>query len=51
MNIPPLTEERRKAFVKQVMAGRGAKIAVRNIRRDAITHIHKLTGDKTDLGG
>ncbi|MEZ5047150.1 MAG: ribosome recycling factor [Chitinophagaceae bacterium] len=41
--LPPLTEERRKEFVKKVMAeGEDAKIAIRNIRRDAIEHIKKL---------
>lgn len=37
LNIPPLTEERRRDFVKQ-LAGKAeaAKISVRNIRRDAI---------------
>ncbi len=41
--MPPLTEERRKEFVKKVMAeGEAGKIAVRNIRRDGIEHIKKL---------
>ncbi len=42
LNIPPLTEERRKDFVK--MAGKIAeegKVAVRNIRRDAIDTARK----------
>jgi len=35
--FPPLTEERRKELVKQVAKmGESAKVAVRNIRRDAI---------------
>lgn len=44
--LPPLTEERRKEFVKRA-AGEGeqAKIAVRNIRRDAIEGIKKLQKD------
>lgn len=47
INIPPLTEERRKQFVKQVHGHvEEAKVAVRNIRRDALTHIHKLNADK-----
>jgi ribosome recycling factor len=34
--IPPLTEERRKQLVKQVRdAGEEAKIAMRQVRRDA----------------
>ena len=41
--LPPLTEERRKELVKKSNAeGEHAKIAVRNIRRDAIEHIKKL---------
>lgn len=41
--LPPLTEERRKEFVKRA-AGEGeqAKVAVRSIRRDAIENIKKL---------
>lgn len=47
INIPPLTEERRKQFVKLVHSQvEDAKIAVRNIRRDALSHIHKLATDK-----
>ncbi|RAT94450.1 ribosome recycling factor [Brevibacillus sp. Leaf182] len=41
--IPPLTEERRKDLVK--LAGKGgeeAKVAIRNIRRDANDEIKKL---------
>ena len=41
--LPPLTEERRKELVKRSGAeGEHAKIAVRNIRRDAIEQIKKL---------
>lgn len=41
--MPPLTEERRKEFVKKVnVEGEHSKVAVRNIRRDAIEHIKKL---------
>lgn len=41
--MPPLTEERRKDFVKKAAAeGEHAKVAVRNIRRDAIEQIKKL---------
>jgi ribosome recycling factor len=44
--LPPLTEERRKEFVKKVMAeGEHAKVAVRNIRRDAMEGIKKLQKD------
>jgi ribosome recycling factor len=41
--LPPLTEERRKDLVKKTnMEGEQAKIAIRNIRRDAIEQIKKL---------
>ena len=41
--LPPLTEERRKEMVKRCNnEGEHAKVAVRNIRRDAIEHIKKL---------
>lgn len=44
--LPPLTEERRKEFVKKVMAeGETAKIAIRNIRRDNMEAIKKLQKD------
>lgn len=42
INMPPLTEERRKDFVKQISKeGEAAKVAVRNIRRDAMDAIKK----------
>lgn len=42
INVPPLTEERRKQFVKMVKAeGETAKISVRNARRDAMEAIKK----------
>jgi len=41
--LPPLTEERRRDLTKHVRtAGEEAKVAVRNIRRDANTHIKEL---------
>jgi ribosome recycling factor len=44
--LPPLTEERRKELVKKCNAeGEHAKVAVRNIRRDAIEGIKKLQKD------
>ena len=44
--LPPLTEERRKEFVKKCNAeGEHAKVAIRNIRRDSIEHIKKLQKD------
>jgi ribosome recycling factor len=48
---PPLTEERRKEMVKLVKSeAEDAKIAVRNIRRDANEQLKKLVKDKADLG-
>ena len=44
---PPLTEERRKEFVKLVKSeGEDAKVAVRNIRRDANEALKKMLKDK-----
>ncbi|MDR1886274.1 MAG: ribosome recycling factor [Prevotellaceae bacterium] len=43
INIPPLTEERRKDLVKQARSeGENARISIRNVRRDAIESIKKL---------
>ena len=40
--FPPLTEERRRDLAKQVKnLGEGAKVAIRNIRRDAMDYIKK----------
>ena len=42
LTIPPLTEERRKALVKQTKSeGEDAKISIRNARRDAIDGLKK----------
>ncbi|MBA2561759.1 MAG: ribosome recycling factor [Chitinophagaceae bacterium] len=44
--LPPLTEERRKELVKRCNGeGEQAKIAIRNIRRDALEQIKKLQKD------
>ena len=44
--FPQLTEERRKELVKQVKKyGEDGKVAVRNIRRDAMDYIKKLKKD------
>jgi ribosome recycling factor len=44
--MPPLTEERRKEFVKRANGeGEHSKVAIRNIRRDAIEEIKKLQKD------
>lgn len=46
ISVPPLTEERRKDLAKQAKAeSEDAKIAVRNIRKDANTEIKKLEKD------
>jgi ribosome recycling factor len=44
--MPPLTEERRKEFVKRAGGeGEQSRVAIRNIRRDAIEQIKKLQKD------
>jgi ribosome recycling factor len=46
--MPALTEERRKELTKVVKhEGENAKVAVRNIRRDANTHLKELLKAKT----
>ncbi|MFM7838212.1 MAG: ribosome recycling factor [Chitinophagaceae bacterium] len=41
--LPPLTEERRKELVKKSQGeGEHSKVAIRNIRRDAMEHVKKL---------
>lgn len=41
-NIPPLTEDRRKELIKKAKtAGENAKVAVRNLRRDAVDQLKK----------
>jgi ribosome recycling factor len=45
--IPPLNEERRKELVKLVKKfGEDAKIAIRNVRRDANDHLKREEKDK-----
>ena len=47
LNIPQLTEERRKELVKQVRKiSEEFKIAVRNVRRDANDQLKKMKKDK-----
>jgi ribosome recycling factor len=47
LNMPPLTEERRKDLAKHVgHEGENAKVAIRNIRRDALQQIKNLLKDK-----
>src|SRR5919107_3099584 len=45
--MPPMSEERRKEMTKLVrQEGEQAKIAIRNLRRDANEHVKKLVKDK-----
>ena len=47
LNLPPLTEERRRELTKVVHAeGEDAKVAIRNIRRDANQQVKDLLKDK-----
>ena len=46
LNIPPLTEERRKEMVKQTKAeGEEAKISLRSARKDALDYVKTLEKD------
>jgi ribosome recycling factor len=47
LNIPPLTEERRQQIVKHAKKlAEDARVAIRNIRHDAINEIKKKSKDK-----
>ncbi len=47
LNMPPLTEERRRELAKHVShEGENAKIAIRNVRRDALQKLKDLLKDK-----
>ena len=47
LNLPALTEERRKELTKHVHhEGEAAKVAVRNVRRDAMQHVQALLKDR-----
>ncbi|KLD71887.1 MULTISPECIES: ribosome recycling factor [Xanthomonas] len=47
LNLPPLTEERRKELSKSVHGeGEDSKVAIRNIRRDANQQVKDLLKDK-----
>ena len=57
LNIPPLSEERRKQLVQQArQAGEQTKVSIRNVRRDANKHLEKqeknseITEDDLQLG-
>jgi len=48
LNLPPLTEERRRELAKSVSReGEDCKVAIRNVRRDANQEISKRLKDKT----
>ena len=45
--LPPLSEERRRELTKVVRSeGEHTKVAIRNLRRDAIEHLKKMLKDK-----
>jgi ribosome recycling factor len=47
LNLPPLTEERRKEIVRHLRKmAEDTKVAVRNIRRDTIDEVKKLEKEK-----
>jgi ribosome recycling factor len=47
LNLPPLTEERRRELAKMVgHEGENAKIAIRNVRRDALQKVKDLLKEK-----
>ncbi|MFC1732593.1 ribosome recycling factor [candidate division KSB1 bacterium] len=47
LNLPPLTEERRKELVKLVTQyAETARISIRNARHDAVNHLKSLEKDK-----
>ena len=47
VTVPPLTEDRRKDYVKQAKAkGEDAKITLRNLRRQGVDALKKLEKDK-----
>jgi len=47
INLPPLTEERRRELAKVVHGeGEDAKVAIRNVRRDANQHVKELLKEK-----
>lgn len=48
INLPVLTEERRRELAKHVSGeGENAKVAIRNVRRDAISQVKELEKDKS----
>ena len=52
INVPPLTEERRRQLAKQAKAeSEDAKVGVRNARKEAHHEIKKIDGISEDLQG
>lgn len=48
INLPPLTEERRRELSKHVHAeGENTKVAIRNVRRDALQQVKELQKAKS----
>jgi ribosome recycling factor len=47
LNMPALTEERRRELAKHVShEGEAAKVAIRNVRRDAMHHVKELLKER-----
>ena len=47
INLPPLTEQRRKELAKHVAhEGENCKVAIRNVRRDAMSQVKDLLKEK-----
>ena len=50
INVPPVTEERRRALVKQAkVEAENAKVSIRNVRKDANDELKKLDGLSEDV--
>ena len=50
INVPPVTEERRRNLVKQAKAeAENAKVSIRNVRKDANDELKKLDGLSQDV--
>ena len=50
INVPPVTEERRRDLVKQAKAeAENAKVSIRNVRKDANDELKKLDGLSEDV--
>ncbi|MBW8360707.1 MAG: ribosome recycling factor [Kaistella sp.] len=50
LNVPPLTEERRRELAKQAKTeGEATKVTIRNARQDGMKELRKLEGVSEDL--